>query len=214
MTDACSPDPRRSTDLRRRVKDKWVDWDEHIRSWKRLALEGEVIITDIANARLSSSGNTAADEDDVISSQHSDVLKNKLLMLNKQETQNELQRLSSRLSEVYDSMRKLVERMEQITTEFGAIVELDHYQCHKMASVSEMLFDACDTTTFYEASRCLSDQYRKELSLKQTISENVALASDRNLLLRYKLTWRCEPYILATNDSLLEANLVATGLKK
>ena len=64
------------------------------------------------------------------------------------------------------------------------------------------------------ASKTLSDQYRRELSVKETIVENVAMTNDRNLLMRYKLTWWCQPYVLESNESLLEANLVATGLRK
>jgi len=64
------------------------------------------------------------------------------------------------------------------------------------------------------ASRTLSDQYRRELAVKETTVENVALTSDRNLLMRYKLTWWCEPYLSESAESLLEANLVATGLRK
>jgi len=64
------------------------------------------------------------------------------------------------------------------------------------------------------ASKTLSDQYRRELSVKDTIVKNVALTKDRNLLMRYKLTWWCQPYISESTESLLEANLVATGLRK
>ena len=64
------------------------------------------------------------------------------------------------------------------------------------------------------ASKTLSDQYRRELSVKETVVENVALTNDRNLLMRYKLTWWCQPYISESTESLLEANLVATGLRK
>jgi len=50
--------------------------------------------------------------------------------------------------------------------------------------------------------------------VKETVVENVALTNDRNLLMRYKLTWWCQPYISESTESLLEANLVATGLRK
>jgi len=64
------------------------------------------------------------------------------------------------------------------------------------------------------ASKTLSDQYRRELSVKETIVANVALTNDRNLLMCYKLTWWCQPYVSEGTESLLEANLVAVGLRK
>jgi len=47
-----SPEPQKQTDVRRKVKDSWVDWDDHIRAWQRLSAEGQNIIAVIANTKL------------------------------------------------------------------------------------------------------------------------------------------------------------------
>ena len=62
------------------------------------------------------------------------------------------------------------------------------------------------------ASKTLLQQYTKDLSVKETIVTNVALATDKNLFMRYLVTWMCQPYVLDDSRTLLEAMLVATGL--
>jgi hypothetical protein len=64
-----------------------------------------------------------------------------------------------------------------------------------------------------DASNSLLTQYRKDLAVKETIVTHVALASDRNLLMRYLVTWMCQPYVSNDSKTLLEAMLVAVGLK-
>ena len=53
VTAGCSPEPQRQTDVRRKIKDSWVDWDNHIQDWQRLTAEGLNIIAAIANVKLS-----------------------------------------------------------------------------------------------------------------------------------------------------------------
>ena len=48
----CSPEPQRQTDVRRKIRDSWVDWDDHIQAWQRLSAEGQNIIAAIANTKL------------------------------------------------------------------------------------------------------------------------------------------------------------------
>jgi hypothetical protein len=64
-----------------------------------------------------------------------------------------------------------------------------------------------------DASNTLMAQYKKDLAVKETIVTHVALASDRNLLMRYLVTWMCQPYVSSDSKILLEAMLVAAGLK-
>jgi len=52
VTAGCSPEPLRHTDVRRKIKDNWVDWDDHIQAWQRLNAEGQNVIAAIANTRL------------------------------------------------------------------------------------------------------------------------------------------------------------------
>jgi len=49
---ACSPEPQRQTDVRRKIKDSWVDWHDHIQAWQQLNAEGQNIIAAIANTKL------------------------------------------------------------------------------------------------------------------------------------------------------------------
>ena len=49
---ACSPEPQRQTDVRRKIKDSWVDWDDQIQAWQRLSAEGQNLIAAVANTKL------------------------------------------------------------------------------------------------------------------------------------------------------------------
>jgi len=49
---ACSPEPQRQTDVRRKIRDSWVDWNDHIQAWQRLSAEGQNVIAAIANIKL------------------------------------------------------------------------------------------------------------------------------------------------------------------
>ncbi len=62
-----------------------------------------------------------------------------------------------------------------------------------------------------ETSRDLHEMYAKELKLKQAVLENVAHASDRDVLMFYTASWTHEPYIERTSAKLLETMLVESG---
>lgn len=63
-----------------------------------------------------------------------------------------------------------------------------------------------------ETSNVLCKQFAKDLIVKETIVSHVALATDRNLMMRYMVTWMCQPYVSDESKLLLDAMLVATGL--
>lgn len=52
FTDVCSPEPRRSTDLRKKIKDIWVSWDDYVHRWHNLNATGVDIISAISNTKL------------------------------------------------------------------------------------------------------------------------------------------------------------------
>lgn len=209
MSAACSPEPQRQTDVRRKIRDSWVDWNDHIQAWQRLSAEGQNVIAAVANIKL-----MAVASDEEADGCEGDSLHRRAASIEKHSLHNKIEELCDQLIKIYTNMKSLVQKMERTTCELGAMSELQQYKLQNTTTSSQAAFEACDTTTFYSTSKTLSDQYRRELAVKETIVENVALTSDRNLLMRYKLTWWCEPYVSDSTESLLEANLVATGLKK
>ena len=56
----------------------------------------------------------------------------------------------------------------------------------------------------------LLQMYQKELSLKVTISQNVAHCTDRKLMMTYTAAWLHEPYIEDRATLLLEGLLKET----
>lgn len=209
MSATCSPEPQRQTDVRRKIKDSWVDWNDHIQAWQRLSADGQNVIASIANTKL-----MAVESDEEADSCQGDSLHRTAAAIEKHSLHNKIEELCDQLVKICTDMKSLVQKMEHTTCELGAMSELQQYTLQNTTTSSQAAFEACDITTFYSASRTLSDQYRRELAVKETIVENVALTSDRNLLMRYKLTWWCQPYVSESTESLLEGNLVATGLLK
>jgi len=49
----CSLEPQRQTDVCRKIRDSWVDWDEYVKAWQTLNSQGLDIISVIANSKLS-----------------------------------------------------------------------------------------------------------------------------------------------------------------
>ena len=55
--------------------------------------------------------------------------------------------------------------------------------------------------------------YKKELSLKRTIIENVAHCEDRDVIMMMTSAWVNEPYIETKASMIVESMLLETGLK-
>ncbi|KAG2457630.1 CINP protein, partial [Polypterus senegalus] len=62
-----------------------------------------------------------------------------------------------------------------------------------------------------EVSSKLVDRYRQELSLKKTISEEIAHTSDQDLMMTYLSAWLYQPYVEEDTKLLLESMLLETG---
>lgn len=57
----------------------------------------------------------------------------------------------------------------------------------------------------------LSEMYKKELQLKQTIVQDIAHCADQDVMLVYLSSWLYQPYIENSSMLLLEAMLLETG---
>lgn len=62
-----------------------------------------------------------------------------------------------------------------------------------------------------EVSLKLSEMYKKELQLKQTIVQDIAHCADQDLMMVYLSSWLYQPYIENSSMLLLEAMLLETG---
>lgn len=62
-----------------------------------------------------------------------------------------------------------------------------------------------------EVSLKLSEMYKKELQLKQTIVQDIAHSADQDLMMVYLSSWLYQPYIENSSMLLLEAMLLETG---
>lgn len=62
-----------------------------------------------------------------------------------------------------------------------------------------------------EVSLRLSEMYKKELQLKQTIVQDIAHSADQDLMMVYLSSWLYQPYIENSSTLLLEAMLLETG---
>ncbi|KAJ6661933.1 hypothetical protein lerEdw1_013104 [Lerista edwardsae] len=63
----------------------------------------------------------------------------------------------------------------------------------------------------YEVSVKLLQMYSMELKLKQTIVQEIAHTTDRDLLMVYLSSWLYQPYIENSSTILLESMLLETG---
>lgn len=62
-----------------------------------------------------------------------------------------------------------------------------------------------------EVSLKLSEMYKKELQLKQTIVQDIDHSADQDLMMVYLSSWLYQPYIENSSMLLLEAMLLETG---
>lgn len=62
-----------------------------------------------------------------------------------------------------------------------------------------------------EVALKLSEMYKKELQLKQTIVQDIAHSADQDLMMVYLSSWLYQPYIENSSMLLLEAMLLETG---
>ncbi|XP_078001112.1 cyclin-dependent kinase 2-interacting protein-like isoform X2 [Glandiceps talaboti] len=202
-----SPKPTALTGSSRKIKDHCADWHNYINKWETLNDQGFGVVSKIANCKIQAQSNESTEKTvNVITGSRdvnsSDDAGHKMPV--------ELEEFCTQLETVYNSLAKLVKKMETICTNFKGVCNLELHQNNGSWS-EDPLFQTWPTKLFYDASCELLSMYQKELPVKQTILQEIAHTVDRDLLMFYVATWLHQPYIEDKSKTLLESMLVETG---
>ena len=173
----------------RKVKDTCADWFNCVQKWQALNTKGFNIASEIANIKLSS----------VLSTEEG----NKVTM------PTEMAPLCEKLGEVYNSLEKIYNKMVSLTVTLQGVYNLEVHQSVDL----EPMFHTWTVDRFADTSKQLSDMYKKELEVKNIIVENIAHATDRNLMMFHTAAWLHEGYITEDSTFMLESMLKECGLK-
>ncbi|XP_055651422.1 cyclin-dependent kinase 2-interacting protein isoform X2 [Falco peregrinus] len=122
----------------------------------------------------------------------------------------ELDNFCAELVETLKHMTKIQLKMEKLALTTKAICDLETFH-HGAGNCTAPFFHTWPTPYFYEVSLKLSEMYKKELQLKQTIVQEIAHSADQDLLMVYLSSWLYQPYIENSSKLLLEAMLLETG---
>ncbi|XP_072786545.1 cyclin-dependent kinase 2-interacting protein isoform X2 [Taeniopygia guttata] len=122
----------------------------------------------------------------------------------------ELDNCCAELLETLKHMTKIQLKMEKLTSTTKAICDLETFH-HRAGNCKAPFFHTWPTPYFYEVSLKLSEMYKKELQLKQTIVQDIAHCADQDLMMVYLSSWLYQPYIENSSMLLLEAMLLETG---
>ncbi|XP_067151095.1 cyclin-dependent kinase 2-interacting protein isoform X3 [Apteryx mantelli] len=122
----------------------------------------------------------------------------------------ELDSCCAELLETLKKMTKIQLKMEKLSLTTKGICDLEMFH-HGAGNCTAPLFHTWPTPYFYEVSLKLSQMYKKELQLKQTIVQDIAHSADQDLLMVYLSSWLYQPYIDNSSKLLLEAMLLETG---
>ncbi|XP_014813079.1 PREDICTED: cyclin-dependent kinase 2-interacting protein isoform X2 [Calidris pugnax] len=122
----------------------------------------------------------------------------------------ELDNCCAELLETLKCMTKIQLKMEKLTSTAKAICDLEAFH-HRAGNCTAPFFHTWPTPYFYEVSLKLSEMYKKELQLKQTIVQEIAHSADQDLMMVYLSSWLYQPYIENSSKLLLEAMLLETG---
>ncbi|XP_069494201.1 cyclin-dependent kinase 2-interacting protein [Ambystoma mexicanum] len=203
--DAKSPSsntPKRTTlsGSARKVKDNAADWHNLMLKWENLNDSGFNTANTIVNLKIS-----AQMKDDKLEIECDDATLGKT-----RPNHHELEMRCTDLTNTFGDMAKLQVKMEKLTSTLKGVCDLESYH-HQAGQQTAPLFHTWPTKYFYEVSLKLSDMYRKELQLKQTIVEEIAHTGDHDLMMVYLSSWLYQPYIDTSIKLLLESMLLETG---
>ncbi|XP_072486277.1 cyclin-dependent kinase 2-interacting protein isoform X2 [Notamacropus eugenii] len=121
----------------------------------------------------------------------------------------ELEMLCKELHDTLENLAKVQVKMEKLTSTTKGICNLENYH-RGNGKYQTPLFHTWPTTYFYEVSHKLSEMYKKEILLKRIIVEELAHATNQDLILSYLSMWLYQPYI--ENSRLdVESMLLETG---
>ncbi|XP_025967101.1 cyclin-dependent kinase 2-interacting protein isoform X2 [Dromaius novaehollandiae] len=189
----------------RKIKDNAADWHNLMMKWERLNDDGFTTANKIVNMKIS---------------EHFRFQDNKLeIACDSSATESEkpspkyneeLDSCCAELLETLKHMTKIQLKMEKLSLTTKGICDLETFH-HGAGNCTAPLFHTWPTPYFYEVSLKLSEMYKKELQLKQTIVQDIAHSADQDLLMVYLSSWLYQPYIENSSKLLLESMLLETG---
>ncbi|KYO45400.1 cyclin-dependent kinase 2-interacting protein [Alligator mississippiensis] len=187
----------------RKIKDNAADWHNLMMKWESLNDKGFTAANKIVNLK--------------ISAQFKD---NRLEIECENPTQDsgklsphyneELEMYCTELLEILENMTKIQLKMEKLTSTTKGVCDLETYHSRD-GRCKAPLFHTWPTSYFYETSFKLSEMYKEELQLKQTIVQEIAHTADEDLMMVYLSSWLYQPYIESSSKLLLESMLLETG---
>ncbi|XP_039597300.1 cyclin-dependent kinase 2-interacting protein [Polypterus senegalus] len=189
----------------RKIKDNAADWHNLILKWDKFNDEGFTAANKAVNIKISKDAQTVANVE--LDCDGSSVTQKSS---NVSETNQDLEECCTQLLEILEKMTRIVTKMEKLSLSIKAIYDLEKFQ-HGETGRSIPLFNTWLTKQFDEVSSKLVDRYRQELSLKKTISEEIAHTSDQDLMMTYLSAWLYQPYVEEDTKLLLESMLLETG---
>uniref|UniRef100_A0A669PBM6 Cyclin dependent kinase 2 interacting protein n=1 Tax=Phasianus colchicus TaxID=9054 RepID=A0A669PBM6_PHACC len=190
MADPADGTPRRPvlSVSARKIKDNAADWHNLMMKWERLNDDGFTTANKIVNMKISEQKclKSAEDYSDLMFLRHSLVLC------------------------IHCFQTKIQLKMEKLSSTTKGICDLEKFH-HGAGSCTAPLFHTWPTAYFYEVSLKLSEMYKKELQLKQTIVQEIAHSANQDLMMVYLSSWLYQPYLDNSSKLLLEAMLLETG---
>ncbi|XP_069714962.1 cyclin-dependent kinase 2-interacting protein isoform X1 [Phaenicophaeus curvirostris] len=187
----------------RKIKDNAADWHNLMMKWERLNDDGFTTANKIVNMKI---GEQFQDNKLEIACDNSATESEKPTPKYNEELDN----CCSKLLETLQHMTKIQQKMEKLTSTTNAICALETYH-HGAGNCTAPFFHTWTTPYFYEVSLKLSEMYKKELQLKQTIVQEIAHTADQDLMMVFLSSWLYQPYIENNSKLLLEAMLLETG---
>uniref|UniRef100_A0A8V0Z748 Cyclin dependent kinase 2 interacting protein n=1 Tax=Gallus gallus TaxID=9031 RepID=A0A8V0Z748_CHICK len=187
----------------RKVKDNAADWHNLMMKWERLNDSGFTTANKIVNMKISEQ---LQDNKLEITCDNSTTESEKP----SPKYNEELDNCCTELLETLKKMTKIQLKMEKLSSTTKGICDLEKFH-HGGGSCAAPLFHTWPTAYFYEVSLKLSEMYKKELQLKQTIVQEIAHSADQDLMMVYLSSWLYQPYLDNSSKLLLEAMLLETG---
>ncbi|XP_067411132.1 cyclin-dependent kinase 2-interacting protein isoform X2 [Emydura macquarii macquarii] len=186
----------------RKIKDNAADWHNLMMKWETLNNNGFTTANKIVNLKISTQFKDKLEiECDNIPSDHGKQ---------SPDYNEELEMFCAEFLGILENMAKIQLKMEKLCATTKGICDLETYH-YENGDCRTPLFHTWPTTYFYEVSFKLSEMYKKELLLKQTVAQEIAHTADQDLMMVYLSSWLYQPYIENSSKLLLESMLLETG---
>ncbi|XP_036606499.1 cyclin-dependent kinase 2-interacting protein [Trichosurus vulpecula] len=187
----------------RKIKDNAADWHNLLLKWETLNNMGFSIANKIGNIKIS------AFTEDKVEPECNSIASGIHSPKEHPKYNEELEMLCKELHDTLENLAKVQVKMEKLTSTTKGICNLENYH-RRNGNDQTPLFHTWPTTYFYEVSHKLSEMYKKEILLKRIIVEELAHATNQDLILSYLSMWLYQPYV--ENSRLdVESMLLETG---